>query len=372
MHRTLAVASVLLVAALAGCTGQMDARFPQADEVEHVVVNTGSYEVDRGDDHTVTLSGSTPLDPGNATYEPIVEHALPLLETVDEASLQQARIEWDSDTPGNGQPHVDLLFEDGTSLRWDTREPIAPAAVESMRVVLERANGTQPIVAVENEDGWHWWRTDASVAPIQQAAEPVIERAKADGRAREPVTVRGPGQAPACRMEPYSDGEMGVATLRVEGLEDTTLAAWNTSRVLAPAAYELDEANRTIHANWTSSDPVHLVLRLTADGQPPRLVLASCQWLMLGWADRPDRADPGILLVRGRDDLRIEHVDDACPKEHTGPQEDGSDVPGLVLTRIAPGEQATVDYLEEGDDACVSAEFTYRYQEGWRLVEAVP
>lgn len=363
MHRTLAVATVLLAASLAGCAGQFDARLPQADEVERVVVDTGFYQAERGDNHTVTLSGSRALDPGNATHQRIVEHALPLLEDVDEDSLQQARIARDSDTPGNVRPHVDLVFQAGTRIEFSGDEPIEPGTVESLRVVLEPANGTQPIVAVESGDAWSWWRTDASVEPIRQAADPIVDRAKEEGRAREPVTVRGPGEAPPCRSERYGDGAVGLASLRIEGLEAQTVTAWNTSRVLEPDAYELDETNRTIHANWTSDQPVDLVLRLTPDGEPPRLVLGSCQWLKLGWAERPDQE---ILLTRTSEDLRIEHVDDACPKEHTGPQEDTSDVPSLVLTRIAPGEEATVDYLED-EAPCPKATLTYGYEAGWAL-----
>lgn len=367
MQRTLAVATVLFAASLTGCAADLGASFPTASEVGYVVVNTGFYQAERGDNQTVTLSGSRALDPGNATHERIVEQALPLLQDVDEATLTQARIDMDSNTPGNARPHVDLVFQPGTRIELSGDEPIEPGRIESMRIVLEPANGTQPIVAVENEDGWSWWRTDASVAPIRQAADPIMDRAKEEGRAHEPVTVRGPGEAPSCRTDPYSEGEIGLATLHVEGLENETLAAWNTSRVLEPGAYELDEANRTVQVNRSSPEPVHVVLRLVTDGEPPRLVLGSCQWLKLGWAERPDNE---ILLMRTSDELRIEHVDDPCPKEHTGPQEDTADFPSLVLTGIGPGEEVTARYLDDGGSPCPSAVFTYGYRTGWDLVGA--
>lgn len=372
MHRTLAVTLVVLSASLAGCASDLEARFPQADEVEHVGVNTGTYEAEPGDNHTVTVTSSRALNPGNATFERIVEHALPLLEDVDEDSLQQARIEWDSHTPGNGQPHVDLFFEDETPLRWDAREPIEPAFVESMRIILEPANGTQPIVAVENGNGWHWWRTDASVAPIRQAAEPVFETVKEEDRDRQPVQVKRPGDAnasqpgehrgPACQAEGYDEDETAFLRLNVTGLGNRTLRPPNVSHLHDPGAFSLDRANRTVHVEERPSDRrVHVVALLDVEHAPDRLVLGTCRSVELDLAD-VEAAGLGASARGGY--LYVGHDHPGCAFSASVPGASGE---GWLTTEAEADQPLYVRYTDEGEAGCPGARFVYHYTTGWTL-----
>lgn len=368
MPREILLTVLLLAVPLAGCVSSPEARYPRPSEVDHVVVYTTGREPARdGTNGTDRWARSTPLEPSNRTHQRIVEHALPLLEDVDEGSLQHARIGSASQTPGADRDHVDLRFARDTPAGWPDETPLPSTYLRTLRIVLDPAVGSEGIIALETAHGWYWWRTAADLTAIEEASAPVRAQAALEARESASVVVKRPGEGPECDAKGFAADGIGLARIEFAKGANATLVLGNASRVREAGSFRLDEVNRTLAVDEMPAGPVHLAVLLEEQGEEAsRLVLGACRFLQLGWAARNGTE---LYQFAFPDRLRFEHLEAGCPKNVTIPARNESYERDLFTSSIEPGHLAHVRYLAGEESSCPQARFSYRYAVGWTLAE---